>query len=142
MIGEVVLYGKGAGSLPTASSVVGDIVEIARNLNGLKRDREPVNLEFDSGLKKIRKINDLNTRYYMRFSAIDKPGVLASVSSILAQNKISISTVTQKERKKGQPVPIVMLTHYANEGKMKNALKKIDKLPFITKKAVKIRIER
>ena len=78
----------------------------------------------------------------MRFSAIDKPGVLARVSSILAQNKISIATVAQKERKKGQPVPIVMVTHYANEGKMNKALEKINRLPLITKKTVKLRIER
>jgi len=66
---------------------------------------------------------------------------LAKISSVLAQNKISISTVTQKERKKGQPVPIAMLTHYANEGNMQKALAKIDKLSFIKKKTVKMRIE-
>ena len=60
----------------------------------------------------------------------------------MAKNKISIATVTQKERRKGQPVPIVMLTHYANEGKMNKALERINKLPFIAAKTLKIRIER
>ncbi|MBL7156684.1 MAG: homoserine dehydrogenase [Candidatus Omnitrophica bacterium] len=142
MVGATLFYGRGAGSFPAASSVVGDIIEIAKRIDDFKKPKSAFKMEFDSGVRKVRKINDLSTRYYMRFSAIDRPGVLSSVSSILAQNKISIATVTQKERKKGQSVPIVMLTHEANEGKMNRALKKIDKLPFITKKTVKIRIER
>ena len=142
MAGGSLFYGKGAGRLPTASSVVSDIVEIARNIEDGKKPRSIFKLEFDSGVKKVRDIDDLTTRYYLRFSAIDRPGVLAGISSVLAQNKISIATVTQKERKKGQPVPIVMLTHGANEGKMNKALARIGKLPFIKKKTVKIRIER
>ena len=142
LTGETLLYGKGAGSFPTASSVVSDIIEIARSIDSFKKVKKLSKFGFDSGIKKIRKIDDLQTRYYMRFSAIDKPGVLARVSSILAQNKISIATVAQKERKKGQPVPIVMVTHYANEGKMNKALEKINRLPLITKKTVKLRIER
>ncbi|OGW75061.1 MAG: hypothetical protein A2Z72_00760, partial [Omnitrophica bacterium RBG_13_46_9] len=136
MIGETLFYGKGAGSLPTASSVISDIIDIARSAYNFstpdggvcfkgKRAGDFFKFEFDSGIKRIRKINDLVTRYYVRFSAIDKSGVLAGISSVLAQNKISIATVTQKQRKKGQPVPIVMLTHEANEGSMNKALKEI-----------------
>jgi len=139
MVGRTLFYGRGAGSLPTASSVVGDIVKIAEGLS-VKRPEKAFKPEFESGLKKIRKLNDLNVRYYLRFSAIDRPGVLSRISTILAQSKISIATVSQKERKKGQPVPIVMLTHYANEGKMNKALAKINKLSFITKKTVRIRM--
>ncbi|NQU95248.1 MAG: homoserine dehydrogenase [Candidatus Omnitrophica bacterium] len=142
MIGESLLYGKGAGSLPTASSVVSDITEIAKNVGDFKKERSAFRLGFNSGVKKVRKINDLTTGYYIRFAAIDRPGVLSGVSNVLAKNKISIATVAQKERKKGQPVPIVMLTHDANEGRMNKALAKINRLPFITKKIVKIRIER
>lgn len=142
MVGESLFYGKGAGSLPTASSVVSDIIEIAKSMDDFKKAKASFKFEFNSGVRKVRKINDLSTKYYIRFSAIDKPGVLSVVSSILAQNNVSISTVTQKERKKGQPVPIVMLTHYANEGSMNKALARINKLPFISKKTVKIRIER
>jgi len=142
MVGDSLLYGKGAGSLPTASAVISDIVEIASNIDEYKKIKKPFKFEFNSGVKKVRKINDLLARYYLRFSAIDKPGVLARISEILAQSKISISTVSQKERKKGQPVPLVMLTHHANEGKMNKALKRISKLSCITEKIVKIRIER
>ena len=142
MVGDSLFYGKGAGSLPTASSVVSDIIEIAKSLADFKRQRYYLKLKFDSGVKNVRGIGDLFTRYYLRFSAIDRPGVLSGISNVLAQNKISIATVTQKERKKGQPVPIVMLTHYSNEGSMNKALKKIDKLRFITKKTTRIRIVR
>ena len=98
--------------------------------------------KFDTGVKKTREISELFTRYYLRFSAIDRPGVLAGISDILAKSKISIATVSQKEKKTGQPVPIVMLTHQANEGRLNKALAKISKLKFITKKAVKMRIVR
>jgi len=142
MVGETLFYGKGAGSYPTASSIISDIVEIAKNVDEVGRDRSPFKLGFSGRVKKLRKINDLATGYYLRFSAIDKPGVLSVISKVLAQNKISIATVTQKERKQGQPVPIVMLTHEANEGKMHKALDKIDRLSFIAEKTVRIRIER
>jgi len=142
MIGESLLFGKGAGSLPTASSVISDIIDIAKGMNDFRKAKAPFKFEFKSGIAKVQKINDLSTRYYLRFSAIDRPGVLAGISGALAESKISISTVTQKERKKGQPVPIVMLTHEANEGGLERALSRIDKLPYIKEKTVKIRIER
>ncbi len=144
LIGESMLYGKGAGSLPAASSVISDIIDISRNIDsfGIKDKSLDNRIESkSSAIKKIKKIGDLITRYYVRFSAIDTPGVLASISNILAKNGISIATVSQKERKKGQPVPIVMLTHEAKESSMNKALGAIDKLGFIKKKNVRIRIE-
>ena len=122
--------------------MVSDIVEIAKSVDDYKKAKNPSKFEFDSDIKNVRKINDLYVRYYLRFSSIDRPGVLADISSILAENKISISTVSQKERKKGQPVPLVMLTHEANEGSLNKALDKITKLSSVTKKPVRIRIER
>lgn len=141
MVGDSLLYGKGAGSLPTASSVVGDIVEIAEGLNDYRKSTRPFSIGFPGGVKTLRKISDLVARYYLRFSAIDKPGVLAQIANVFSENKISISTVTQREKKLGQPVPIIMLTHEINEGDMNRAFQKIDKLPSITEKSVKIRIE-
>lgn len=145
MIGESMLYGKGAGSLPASSSVISDIVDIGLKIDafGMRQTSAYSNIGFkNKAANKISKIGNLVTRYYVRFSAIDKPGVLAAISSILAKNKISIATVSQKERKEGQVVPIVMLTHEAKEAAMTNALKTIDKLGFIKKKSVRIRIER
>jgi len=143
MIGDSMIYGKGAGRMPAASSVVSDIIDIAKCIN-----RRAINLassikSWESGCKmKLSRMGDLQTRYYLRFSAIDEPGVLSSISNVLAKNKISIATVTQKQRNKGEPVPIVMLTHEAREASMEKALKDIDKLPCIKKRTVRIRMER
>ena len=79
--------------------------------------------------------------YYLRFSVIDKPGVLAGIASILADNNISIASVTQDERREGQTVPVIILTHLAEEGRMKRAISKIDELDYVTAKTVVIRIE-
>ena len=84
---------------------------------------------------------DIRTRFYIRFSAIDKPGVLAKISGILAKYKISIASVTQKERRAQNMVPIVMMTHEALERDMASALKEIDALDVIKKRSVRIRIE-
>ncbi|MFH1790919.1 MAG: homoserine dehydrogenase [Candidatus Omnitrophota bacterium] len=142
MIGDAMIYGKGAGRLPAASSVLSDIMDIARYAGSGTPvgDRHLLPDNIHAG--KISRIGDLVTRYYLRFSAIDKPGVLAGISSILAKNKISIATVTQKGRKERQIVPVVMLTHEAKESSMNRALGEINRLNFIKRKTVKLRIER
>jgi len=89
----------------------------------------------------IKKMDEVKTRFYIRFSAIDKPGVLAAVSGILAKYKISIASVTQKQKKTGHLVPIVMMTHEALERNMSKALKEIDGLAMIKKKTVRVRVE-
>ena len=84
---------------------------------------------------------DIKTRYYIRFSAVDKPGVLAKVSGILAKYNISIASVTQLQRKSASIVPIIMMTHEALERDMMRALKEIDALSVIKKRSVRIRVE-
>ena len=144
MIGESMFYGKGAGRLPAASAVTSDIVDIAKHI---ANDRPNASFnkkrmnEMPCEPYKLEKIGELNTRYYLRFQAIDKPGVLAKISDILAQNSISIALVSQKGRKKGQVVPIVMLTHEAKEKLMVKALNEIDRLKFIKHRTIRIRIE-
>ncbi|NQT46530.1 MAG: homoserine dehydrogenase [Candidatus Omnitrophica bacterium] len=140
LIGNSLFYGEGAGKLPTSSAVISDIVELAKNLifGGSGTIVDP---EFDIGIKKVRKRGDFYTRYYLHFSAIDKPGVLARVSGILGKHKISIASATQKERKREKVVPIVMTTHWAKESNMAKALKEIDRLPAIKKRTIAIRIE-
>jgi len=142
MAGDVLLHGRGAGGFPAASAVISDIAEIAKEINSLSRMKSAVKAGFDKSLKGIYRINDVSTRFYLRFSAIDRPGVLSEISRALAEKKISIATVTQKERKKGRSVPIIMLTHESKEGNLNKALAKIDRLKCITKKTVRIRIER
>ena len=86
-------------------------------------------------------IEVLSFAYYLRFSVIDRSGVLSEISSILAKNNISIANVSQEERKEGETVPVIILTHRAEEGKMRKAISKIDALDFITDKTVAIRME-
>ena len=139
LIGENLFYGQGAGAQPTSSAVVSDIIAIAKNAaEGCKAVR-CIGIKRDIGT--IKKMEEVKTRYYIRFSAIDKPGVLARISGILAKYKISIASVTQKERKTVSVVPIVMMTHEALERNMAKALKEIDALSMIRKKSVRIRVE-
>lgn len=143
MIGDSMIYGKGAGRFPAASAVLSDILDISRNiiLSGGKK-KNVINKQNRAQGGKIADIGDLTARYYVRFQAIDRPGVLKGIASILAKNKISIATVSQKERKEGTVVPIIMLTHEANESSMNKALKEIDRMSFIKKRSVRIRIEK
>jgi homoserine dehydrogenase len=92
-------------------------------------------------IKKIKNIDDMHTRYYVHFSTIDRPGVLAKIADLLGKHDISIASVVQKQRKKEHIVPIVMLTHMAREKDMQSALSKINKLSVVKKKTVLMRLE-
>jgi homoserine dehydrogenase len=139
LIGENLFFGEGAGAKPTASAVVSDIVSIARSSQPDARIEKCV--AFRKDIEAVKKMDDVKTRHYIRFSAIDKPGVLARISGILGKYRISIASVTQKERREEDIVPIVMMTHEALERDMRGALKEIDALPAIKKKSVRIRVE-
>lgn len=142
LIGESLLFGKGAGRKPTSVSVAGDIIEIAEHIAFYgKKNLVPYNLNYSAGKDKLRNINDIEIPFYLRFSAIDKPGVLAGIASVLSKHKISIANVSQEERKAGRVVPVVILTHKAKEGNMRKAIKEIDKKSYVKKKTVAIRIE-
>ncbi len=142
-VGEALLYGRGAGSRPTASAVVGDIVEVARNLvAGVAFTVPPLGVY----LKKIQDaaiepIGSLKGPYYLRFRAIDRPGILANIASSLSRQGISISSVYQHVREEGREVPIVVLTHEALEKNIKKAIKRIDALSGIKGRTMLIRIE-
>jgi homoserine dehydrogenase len=142
-VGEMLLYGHGAGMLPTASAVISDVVDIARNIIcGTARRVPPLSYQID----KIRKIpilsiDDLVTHYYFRFSALDRPGVLSKISGILGTYGISLQSVHQKGRKTNGSVPVVMLSHLAREADVKQALKEIRGLEVVSAEPVLIRIE-
>lgn len=140
-IGESLFYGKGAGRYPTTSAVVADIVDLAKAIRQGNRECD-CNIYFNSGVKKVKPVDDVRSRYYVRFQAVDRPGVLATIASILAKHKISIASVKQVERSSEKVVPIVMLTHEALEKSMASALKEIDASKSIRRKSVAIRIER
>jgi homoserine dehydrogenase len=142
-VGPILLYGQGAGALPSASAVVSDILDLARNLTrGVNRRVPP--LGCDSALETPRVIKPLDevvTNYYIRFAALDRPGVLSQISGILGKHNISIAAVIQKGREVKGAVPIVMITHEAKEANARQALKEIDQLPVVSPPAVFYRIE-
>lgn len=137
-VGPTLFYGKGAGSDPTGSAVVSDIVDMALRLES---NNQRVRIPAYHREKKKKEARESLVPHYMRFTAEDRPGVLSKVSGILADYGISISAVTQKERKEGGYVPIVMLTHEANEKDLKKAKNTIDKQSFIKGESVHIRVE-
>jgi homoserine dehydrogenase len=138
--GSTLYYGRGAGSVPTGSAVVSDIADIARNIRNNAVGRVPT-IPTTSGDFRIKKIDDVLSRYYFRFSAIDKPGVLSKISGILGNYNISITSVIQKGRKVGEAVPLVVLTHEATEKNVRQAIGEIDVLPVVMDKTVFIRVE-
>jgi homoserine dehydrogenase len=141
--GDMMLMGRGAGMMPTASAVVSDIVDMARNrLSGVPR-RVPLLGYQPERIRPIpvRSIATLRTHYYIRIMAADRPGVLSSVSGILGEHDISIKSVTQKGRQSTGPVPVVMLTHRAEEAAVQQALARITRLDVVAEPPMLIRIE-
>ncbi len=139
MIGEAIFYGQGAGQMPAASSVISDIVDVARGISD--RGGQGAKIFFTSRIKGLLPISEVDSRYYIRFMAIDKPGVLAKISGILGKKKISIASVNQKERRRAKVVPVVIITHEAREKNLRLALEMIDRLDVVREKSVAIRIE-
>lgn len=141
--GPVFLYGQGAGMMPTASAVVSDLIDISRNILEGVSGCVPLRTQKEKTMDDIHlmPMDDIETKYYFRFSAVDRPGVLSKISGILGENNISIATVIQKARKEEGAVPVVMTTYKAKEKNIRKALKKIDKLDILLDKTILIRIE-
>jgi homoserine dehydrogenase len=138
--GDGLYYGKGAGELPTGSAVVSDIVDIAKSIRSGAGKVQGSGIHEKSDLK-IRKMEDIRTSYYLRFSASDSPGVLSRISGILGSHNISIESMIQKGRETKKAVPVVMMTHEAREKDVVSALKKIDRLSAVSGKTMYIRVE-
>lgn len=142
MAGDILLYGQGAGALPTGSAVAADIFDIARDIHADSVGRVPSLSYLPQYMSKreITPLDKLSCPYYFRISANDEPGVLANVSGILAAHEISIESVIQKGRLQSGPVTIVMRTHTACEAAVKEALNEINSLAVVVAPTVKIRI--
>ena len=143
-IGPTLFYGQGAGQMPTGSAVISDLVELGRNLLIRATGRRVPLLAYqESAIEKIslKKMEDVVMPFYMRISALDRPGVLSKISGILGKNDISIASVIQKGRRIKGAVPIVMMTHEAKEKNVHRALKEIDQLGVILGKTIFIRVE-
>jgi len=139
-VGSTLYYGRGAGDMPTGSAIVSDIIDIARNMKINSTGRVPLIRTTPSPLR-IRKMEDVESMYFFRFSAFDSPGVLSKISGILGDNNISIASVIQKGRRFGGAVPLVVLTHRARERDVLRAIEAIDHLPVVADKTHFIRVE-
>jgi homoserine dehydrogenase len=138
--GSTLYYGRGAGDMPTGSAIVSDIVDIARNIRKNATGRVPTITKALRNIK-IKKMDEVISKYYFRFSALDRPGVLSKISGILGNYNISIASVIQKGRRAGEAVPLVVLTHEAKEKDVRQAIGEIDLLPVVMDKTVFIRVE-
>jgi len=143
MVGEQMFYGRGAGKEPTASAVVGDIIETARNITRGEAGGVPP-LGYPENWKapgNIMAMDDIVTNYYVRVQARDRPGVLSKVAGIMADYGISIHSVVQKRRQSSGTVPVVFLTHLAREADIQGASNKIGQLDVVEGPLVIFRIE-
>jgi homoserine dehydrogenase len=143
-VGATLYYGAGAGSLPTASAVVADLLDVTRLITADPEHRVP-HLAFQPDqLSKtpILPIGEVETSYYLRMRVQDKPGVLADITRILADSRISIDAMVQKEPGEGESrVDIVMLTHRAVEKNVERAMKRIARLSTVLGAVTRIRLE-
>ncbi|MEX5217802.1 MAG: homoserine dehydrogenase [Nitrospira sp.] len=140
---DVVLYGRGAGAMPTGSAVVGDIIAAGRNLlKGATGRVPPASFRQDQRRPlRMRPMEEISSLYYLRFMVLDRPGVLSQIAGVLGQHGISISKVLQEGRKAGQTVPVVIMTHTARERDVQLALQGIDRMSFISEPTTLIRVE-
>ena len=127
--------------MPTGSAVVSDIIDISRDILAGCTNRMPVAAFRERVPLKIRKIDDITSCYYLRFSAMDKPGVLSRISGVLGKNNISISSVIQKGRGTAEAVPLVMMSHEAVELDVRKALNEINKMDCVAGPTIVIRVE-
>ena len=144
-VGPTLYYGAGAGSEPTASAVVADLLDVARDITTDHHYRVPYLafsgiIEGDESLP-ILPMEDIVTAYYLRLLAVDRPGVLARVATILSEQGISIEALIQKEATEGELVPIILLTHRTREKSMNEAIRQLESLADVAGPITRIRVE-
>jgi len=143
-VGPTLFYGAGAGELPTASAVVADLMEIAREIQSGRAGRvSPLSYVQSARVAKpLVPLGELFARCYLRFTALDKPGVLGHLASCLGEHGVGLESVIQKGKgETATPVPVVMLTHPAPEQAVRAALDEIDHLSDVTAPTLLVRIE-
>ncbi len=143
-VGATLYYGKGAGAEPTASAVIADLVDVTRMATSDPQNRVP-HLAFQPNAMadlKILPMDEVQTSYYLRLRVLDKPGVLADITRILADEQISIDAVIQKEPEEGEEqTDLIMLTHLTREKRINAAIAKIEGLSVVAGKVNRIRLE-
>jgi len=140
VVGDALFYGRGAGKDATASSVLSDLADAALDLTHNTKGRVPPFVPHAcDGV--VLPVSEIVSRYYVRLTVVDQPGVMAKISTILAEANIGMSSVVQPEGHEGETVPLILMTHEATNGAVTKALAKISKLPVIKAKPVMIRVE-
>ncbi len=136
-VGDLMFYGRGAGDMPTASAVVGDLVEVVRNM------RKAVNWRYGRHLeeKPIRPMGEVVARYYLRFLVDDQPGVLGAIASTFGREGVSVESVIQRGRHRRQPVNLVFVTHEVQEANLQRALANSRALSAVKQISAVIRVE-
>ena len=138
--GDSLFYGRGAGKDATASAVLSDLADAALDLKFGTRHRLPPFVPHEcSGA--VAPIEEVISQYFVRLNVVDKPGVLAKIATVFGQADIGISSVIQPEGHEGEGVPLIFMLHYATNGAVSGALKKIGRLPVIKGRPVMIRVE-
>ena len=140
-VGPVLLYGKGAGEMPTASAVISDVIDLTRNILEGSPKRIQMDYYCSEREMEIKPVSSIVNRYYLRFSVADRPKVLASIDSILGEYDVSIASLVKKDAGEKDFVPVVMLTHEAREENLQKAISDIEKMDIIKEKTQIIRIE-
>lgn len=139
-VGQTLYYGRGAGRSPTASAVISDVAEVCRLL-ATGAGRHLTAIRTDSEALKLKPMGEIEARYYLRLSLLDKPGVLGRVATVLGEHQVSIASLFQKESHAGRHVPVVIVTARARESAFEEALKTLDAMTDVGAKTVRLRIE-
>jgi homoserine dehydrogenase len=143
-VGPTLYYGAGAGALPTASAVVADVLDVARVLTSDPGNRVP-HLAFrpdEIADIPVLPMAEVETAYYLRIAALDQPGVMAEIAGILGSEGISIEAIKQKEPEEGDThVPLIMLSHRVQEGRMNRAIARIEALNTVKGEVMRVRME-
>lgn len=138
-VGDLMFYGRGAGDLPTGSAVVSDIVSIVRS-NVNSENENPV-VKNNLWKREIKAMNEVRSKYYVRATVVDKPGVLSEITTILSNNNVSLRSVIQKGDEEEGVVTIVLITHKTFEGQLMSSVDEIKKLSGVNNINNIIRIE-
>ena len=141
VVGETLYYGMGAGSRPTSSAVVSDIVDVARKIAfGIDDCAVPI-VQLGDVDGRFCDAGKVRTRCYLRVSLLDRPGSMGRICSVLGSNGISMASVLQKEVCAGEHVPVIIVTHYATEEEFQHAVDEIDSMDIVRGRTVRLRIE-
>lgn len=135
IVGPVMMYGQGAGMMPTASAVVGDCIDLIDEM-----DKNVTYGPKSTKVTRIKAMNEIKSKYYLRLMVTDEPGVLHEISGILSDLDISLESVSQKQEEEGKEVPIFMVTHQAIEKNVQEAVKRIENLNMVNGEVIFIRL--